>query len=85
MACAKAAAPKLGALKRGARSNPERAVLCYLAREHGGLSLRDLAPRFGVDESTISQTASRVATWRASDHRWEQALRSIEDLLSPNR
>ena len=44
-------------LKKGNRSNSERAITMYLGQEVGGLSLKGLARRYGLDESMVSQTA----------------------------
>jgi len=72
------------ALRTGNRSNPERAVMIYLGRERGNLTLKELAERFGLEASTVSQTAARVAKLRAGHRQWDQLLRRIESGLIPN-
>ncbi len=78
------ASPELMALKTGNRSNPVRAVLIYLGRERGGLSLRELAEHLDLEASTVSQTAGRVARLRLENKRWERILQKIEKSLIPN-
>lgn len=71
-------------LKTGNRSDPEKAVMVYLGRERGGLSLRELARLCGREESTVSQTAARVARLREREAKWDQLLRRIERSLIHN-
>lgn len=71
-------------LKTGPRSDPERAVLFYLGRERGGMSLKALAERFGVDDSAISQGAKRVARLRLENTRLHRILHQIETSLISN-
>ena len=78
------ALPMLLLLKKGNRSNPERAVMMYLGREAGGLSLKELAKGYGLDESTVSQTAGRVARLRLNNPAWARVLLRIEKGLIPN-
>ncbi len=78
------ALPMLRLLKKGNRSNPERAIMMYLGREMGGLSLKDLARRYGLDESTVSQAAGRVARLRLKNPGWARVLLRIEKFLRPN-
>ncbi|MEW6324345.1 MAG: transposase [Nitrospirota bacterium] len=73
---------ELAALRTGNRSNPGRAILLYVAREHGGLSLKELAACCGLEESTISQTVGRVAQLRRSHPAWDRLLWRLErDLI----
>jgi DNA-binding NarL/FixJ family response regulator len=78
------AAPTLQALATGRRSDPERAVLVYLARERGGLSLRDVARKIGREEATVSQHARRVAERRRTDTGWDRAIETIEQAFLRN-
>lgn len=73
--------PELMRLKTGHRSDPESAVLMYLGRERGGLSLKELADLCEREESTISYAAGRVGQLRARDGRWDRVLRRIEESL----
>lgn len=79
-----ASSDTLRALRSGRRSDPVRAVLVYLARERGGLSLRDVATLIGREEATVSQHARRVAERRRTDARWERAIARIEGTLGRN-
>lgn len=78
------AQPQLDALTTGRRSDPGRAVLVYLARERGGLSLKDVGRRIGREDATVSQVARRVAERRRADARWNQAIGRIERELLRN-
>ena len=78
----KASSESLRALRSGRRSDPVRAVLVYLARERGGLSLRDVATLIGREEATVSQHARRVAERRRADARWDRAIAQIEKSIS---
>lgn len=73
-----AARPALLRLKTGRRSDPGRAVLFYLGREKGGLSLKTLAGSLGVEESAVSHAAGRVARLRRQERNWDRVLRRIE-------
>lgn len=77
--------PELMKLRTGNRSNPERAVVMYLARELGGLSLKQLAVLCDRDESTISSAAGRVGRMRVRDRRWDRVLRELEKSLNANQ
>ena len=79
-----AALPELMRLRTGGRSDPGRAVLFYLGRERGGLSLKALAGSVGVEESTVSHTAGRVARLRREDPNWDRVLCKIEKGISSN-
>ncbi|MCZ6481252.1 MAG: transposase [candidate division NC10 bacterium] len=79
-----AALPELLRLKTGGRSDPGRAVLFYLGRERGGLSLKALAGSLGVEESTVSHAAGRVARLRREDPNWDRVLRNIERRIISN-
>lgn len=68
-------------LKTGPRSDPERAVLFYLGRERGGMSLKALAERFGVDDSAVSQGAKRIARLRLEIPRLDRILHRVETSL----
>lgn len=74
----RASAATLKTLATGRRSEPVRAVLMYLGRERGGLSLRDVARLVGREEATVSQQARRVAERRRTDGRWDRAIARIE-------
>jgi putative transposase len=78
------AVPELNGLRTGRRSNPQKAVLFYLGRERGGLSLKDLAVRFGVEESTVSRAAGNVGRLRAEDARWDRVIRGVEKSIESN-
>jgi REP element-mobilizing transposase RayT len=80
----RASAETLKTFSTGRRSDPVRAVLVYLARERGGLSLRDVATLIGREEATVSQHARRVAERRRSDARWDRAVASLEEALRQN-
>ncbi|MEW6684220.1 MAG: hypothetical protein AB1451_15085, partial [Nitrospirota bacterium] len=81
-----AAAATLTALEPGRRRDPVRAVLVYVARERGGLSLREVARTIGREEATVSRLAGRVAARRRTDRRWDQAIARIEEgLAEPQR
>lgn len=71
-------------LKTGPRSDPERAVLFYLGRERGGMSLKALAERFGVDDSAVSQGAKRVSRLRLENAKLHRILQRIETSLISN-
>ncbi len=71
-------------LKTGPRSDPERAVIFYLGRERGGMSLKALAERFGVDDSAVNQGAKRVARLRLENARLNRILNQIETSLISN-
>jgi hypothetical protein len=79
-----AALPELVRLKTGRRSDPGRAVLFYLGRERGGLSLKALAGWLGVEESTVSHAAGRVARLRRDEPNWDRVLRHIETRIISN-
>lgn len=68
-------------LRTGPRSNPERIVLYYLGRERGGMSLKALAERFGVDDSAVSQGAKRIARLRLENSKLNRILQQIEGEL----
>jgi REP element-mobilizing transposase RayT len=72
-------AATLKVLATGRRSDPVRAVLIYLARERGGLSLREVARLVDREEATVSQQARRVAERRRTDTRWDRAIARIEE------
>jgi len=74
-------AATLQKLATGQRSDPVRAVQVYLARERGGLSLRDVGRLMGRDEATVSQQTRRVSERRRTDARWDQAVSAIEDVI----
>jgi hypothetical protein len=76
-----ASATSLQTLATGRRSDPVRAVLVYLARERGGLSLRDVGRLIGRDEATVSQLARRVTERRRTDARWDRMVAQIEEGL----
>ncbi len=59
-------------------------MLFYLGRERGGLSLKALAGSVGVEESTVSHTAGRVARLRKEDRNWDRVLRKIEKGIISN-
>lgn len=80
----KNAIPELDRLKSGRRSDPSRAVLFYLGRERGGMSLKELAGRFGVEESTVSRAAGRVSRLRLEDSLWDRIVRKIERNIESN-
>lgn len=71
-------------LKTGPRSDPERAVLFYLGWERGGMSLKALAERFGVDDSAVSQGAKRVSRLRLENAKLHRILQRIETSLISN-
>ncbi len=73
--------PEVMGLKTGNRSDPQGAVLMYLGRERGGLSLKELARLCNREESTISSAAARVGRLRRRDRRWDQVLSRIEKTL----
>jgi len=75
---------KWEALRTGRRSDPKRAVMIYLGRERGGMSLKDLGKRVGLKESSVSQTAGRVSRLRQENKEWERALVKIEQSLRHN-
>ncbi len=75
----RASAATLGTLATGRRSDPVRAVLVYLARERGGLSLREVARLVDREEATVSHQARRVADRRRTDTRWDRAIAQIEE------
>ena len=76
--------PRLVDLRTGNRSNPERALMMYLGRERGGLSLKELAKRCEVEESTVSRIVDRVRQLRISHPAWDRALLKIERRLNAN-
>lgn len=78
------AASELNGLRTGRRSDPQKAVLFYLGRERGGLSLKDLAGKFGVEESTVSRSAGNVGRLRAQDPRWDRVVRRVEKIIESN-
>lgn len=71
-------------LRTGNRSNPKRAVMIYLGRERGGMSLKELGKRVGLKESSVSQTAGRVSRLRQENKAWDKALIKIEQSLIHN-
>jgi len=76
--------PDLETLRTGNRANAERAVMIYLGRERGGLMLKDLASRLGMEISALSQAASRVARLRERHRPWDRLIRRIEESLISN-
>ncbi len=76
--------PELAALTFGVRSDPVHALSVYLARECGGISLKDLARRTGKTLSTLSDTARRVAQRRRQSQAWDEALEQIEQAIIRN-
>lgn len=72
---------ELKRLGRGNRANPERVVMIYLGREQGGMPLKALAKRLGMDISAVSQAAGRVARLRESRGEWDEVIRRIERSL----
>ena len=70
--------------RTGGRSDPESAGLLSVGRERGGLSLKALAGSVGVEESTVSHTAGRVARLRREDPNWDRVLCKIEKRISSN-
>ena len=55
----------------------------FLSREKGGLSLKDLAGYFELDESSVSRTAVRVARQKEDDSEWNKVLRRLEKRFIP--
>ncbi len=76
-----ASATALRKLATGGRSDPVRAVLVYLARERGGLSLREVGRLTDREEATVSHQTRRVMERRRTDARWDRAISRIEDTL----
>lgn len=79
-----ASAATLKTFATGRRSDPVRAVLVYVAREQGGLSLREVATLIGREEATVSQHARRVGERRRTDERWDRAVARIEEAIRRN-
>lgn len=76
------AGEKWKALRTGNRSDPKRAVMIYLGRERGGMSLKELGKRVGLKESSVSQTAGRVSKLRRENAAWDKVIMKIEEHLN---
>ncbi len=75
---------ELRRLRTGNRADPERAVMIYLGRGQGGLMLKEVGERLGMEISAVSQTTRRVARLRESNAEWDRVIGGIERSLISN-